>query len=301
MIQAAEHFIYIESQYLIGSGSEWGITRYGRARSSVTNGVPEALVNRIKRAVAEGQPFHVYIVLPMFPEGDPSATGTFEVRYLQWCTMEYMIKAVYEVCGGNWTDYLSFYCLANWENTFTGAGTLPTLEGGRPDWTKAELYPDTVVERAEKIEISKRYMIYVHSKFMLADDRYAIIGSANLNERSLNGDRDSEICVALWPINPADNAAETRLRNFRKQVWEEHLGREWLAMDALGTGTANGDLDPGSPECARLVAAAADQNFLNFMRGVRDPGELGHIIRWPLSCTDTGVVFNETYYSQVPN
>ncbi len=30
---------------------------------------------------------------------------------------------------------------------------------------------------------------------MIVDDKYAIIGSANINDRSLLGDRDSEIAV----------------------------------------------------------------------------------------------------------
>lgn len=34
-------------------------------------------------------------------------------------------------------------------------------------------------------------IIYVHSKLMIVDDKRAIIGSANINDRSLLGDRDS--------------------------------------------------------------------------------------------------------------
>lgn len=31
--------------------------------------------------------------------------------------------------------------------------------------------------------------VYVHSKVMIVDDRHAIIGSANINDRSMRGDR----------------------------------------------------------------------------------------------------------------
>ncbi len=34
-------------------------------------------------------------------------------------------------------------------------------------------------------------IIYVHSKLMIVDDTCTIIGSANINDRSLLGDRDS--------------------------------------------------------------------------------------------------------------
>ena len=37
--------------------------------------------------------------------------------------------------------------------------------------------------------------VYVHSKIMVIDDVAAIIGSANINDRSMQGSRDSEIAV----------------------------------------------------------------------------------------------------------
>ena len=45
--------------------------------------------------------------------------------------------------------------------------------------------------------------IYVHSKLAIADDYSVIIGSANINDRSLMGDRDSEVAVVV----------QARLRN----------------------------------------------------------------------------------------
>jgi phospholipase D1/2 len=40
-------------------------------------------------------------------------------------------------------------------------------------------------------------MIYVHSKCLIIDDEWILIGSANINDRSLVGDRDSEIAVIM--------------------------------------------------------------------------------------------------------
>jgi len=48
-------------------------------------------------------------------------------------------------------------------------------------------HPDTGVYWSEAI--------YVHSKLMIVDDRQAIIGSANINDRSQLGTRDSEVCI----------------------------------------------------------------------------------------------------------
>lgn len=33
----------------------------------------------------------------------------------------------------------------------------------------------------------KSEIVYVHSKFMIVDDKYAVMGSANINDRSMNG------------------------------------------------------------------------------------------------------------------
>ena len=40
--------------------------------------------------------------------------------------------------------------------------------------------------------------MYVHSKGMIVDDEYVIIGSANINQRSMEGTRDTEIAMAAY-------------------------------------------------------------------------------------------------------
>ena len=41
-------------------------------------------------------------------------------------------------------------------------------------------------------------IIYVHSKLLIVDDKYAILGSANINDRSMKGDRDSELAILVY-------------------------------------------------------------------------------------------------------
>lgn len=43
----------------------------------------------------------------------------------------------------------------------------------------------------------KTEIIYIHSKLMIVDDKYVIIGSANINDRSMEGDGDSEIACVI--------------------------------------------------------------------------------------------------------
>jgi len=40
-------------------------------------------------------------------------------------------------------------------------------------------------------------MIYIHSKCMIVDDTHIIIGSANINDRSMLGSRDHEVGVVI--------------------------------------------------------------------------------------------------------
>jgi phospholipase D1/2 len=39
--------------------------------------------------------------------------------------------------------------------------------------------------------------VYIHAKVCIVDDRLAIIGSANINERSQRGERDSELAAVI--------------------------------------------------------------------------------------------------------
>ncbi len=66
----------------------------------------------------------------------------------------------------------------------------------------------------------------VHSKFLLADDRYMTIGSANANERSFQ--LDSELNVAV------DDAKLTT--SFRKRLWAHNLGLTEAAVGAWSVG-----------------------------------------------------------------
>lgn len=70
-------------------------------------------------------------------------------------------------------------------------------------------------------------MVYVHSKLMIADDEYILLGSANINQRSLDGTRDSEICIGAFQNGYVMRSMRDRLplgqvAGFRKALWKEH-------------------------------------------------------------------------------
>jgi phospholipase D1/2 len=47
------------------------------------------------------------------------------------------------------------------------------------------------------LQILTFMQVYVHSKLMIIDDHIALIGSSNINDRSLLGSRDSEVSFLL--------------------------------------------------------------------------------------------------------
>merc|ERR1719154_782761 len=82
--------------------------------------------------------------------------------------------------AGHPQDYLNFYCLGKRESPEQVPQHLDIPEKDSP---------------ADKVRKSLRHPVYVHSKLMVVDDDYILIGSANINQRSLGGNRDSEICI----------------------------------------------------------------------------------------------------------
>uniref|UniRef100_A0A671XS65 Phospholipase n=1 Tax=Sparus aurata TaxID=8175 RepID=A0A671XS65_SPAAU len=159
-IENSEHYIYIENQFFISCADG----------KTVHNGIGDAIVNRILRAHREQKKYRVFVVIPLLPgfEGDISAGGGNAIQailhftYRTMCRGEHSILSRLRELEDKWTEYI-------------------TLCGLR---THSQLSESLVTE-----------LIYVHSKTLIADDRCYIIGSANINDRSMLGSRDSEMAV----------------------------------------------------------------------------------------------------------
>ena len=70
-------------------------------------------------------------------------------------------------------------------------------------------------------------------QLMVVDDRHLILGSANLNDRSMLGSRDSEL--AVYVTGPLDNQVpigqeswpvSSRIHQFRRSLFFEHFGHD---------------------------------------------------------------------------
>lgn len=163
VIENSKHFIYIENQFFISCSDD----------KIVFNKIGDAIAQRILKAHRESQRYRVYVVIPLLPgfEGDISTGGgnalqaIMHFNYRTMCRGENSILGQLKAeIGNQWINYISF----------CGLRTHAALEG------------NLVTE-----------LIYVHSKLLIADDNTVIIGSANINDRSMLGKRDSEMAVIV--------------------------------------------------------------------------------------------------------
>uniref|UniRef100_A0A3Q2I1M6 Phospholipase n=1 Tax=Equus caballus TaxID=9796 RepID=A0A3Q2I1M6_HORSE len=163
VIENSKHYIYIENQFFISCADD----------KVVFNKIGDAIAQRILKAHREGQRYRVYVVIPLLPgfEGDISTGGgnalqaIMHFNYRTMCRGENSILGQLKAeLGNQWINYISFCGLR----------------------THAELEGNLVTE-----------LIYVHSKLLIADDNTVIIGSANINDRSMLGKRDSEMAVIV--------------------------------------------------------------------------------------------------------
>ncbi|XP_036611181.1 phospholipase D1 isoform X1 [Trichosurus vulpecula] len=163
VIENSKHYIYIENQFFISCADD----------KVVFNKIGDTIAQRILKAHREGQRYRVYVVIPLLPgfEGDISTGGgnalqaIMHFNYRTMCRGENsIIGQLKSEIGNQWINYISFCGLR----------------------THAELEGNLVTE-----------LIYVHSKLLIADDNTVIIGSANINDRSMLGKRDSEMAVIV--------------------------------------------------------------------------------------------------------
>uniref|UniRef100_A0A0D9Y7F5 Phospholipase n=1 Tax=Oryza glumipatula TaxID=40148 RepID=A0A0D9Y7F5_9ORYZ len=200
LIEKAEHFVYIENQFFISGLS---------GDDTIKNRVLEALYRRILRAEKEKRCFRVIIVIPLLPgfQGgidDGGAASVRAIMHWQYRTIcrgpNSILKNLYDVVGSKAHDYISFY----------GLRAHGRLGDGGPLVTN---------------------QIYVHSKLMIIDDRMTLIGSANINDRSLLGSRDSEIGMIIEDKEVVSSIMDGRhweagkfSLSLRLSLWAEHLG-----------------------------------------------------------------------------
>ena len=93
MVRGAQNFIYMEMQFFMGSAFSW----LKNDDISCDHTIPAEIVQKIVEKIRKGERFVAYIVIPMFPEGDPGGVLVQEQLYWQTRTMEMMYKRIADV------------------------------------------------------------------------------------------------------------------------------------------------------------------------------------------------------------
>ncbi|KAF7194343.1 Phospholipase D [Pseudocercospora fuligena] len=85
--------------------------------------------------------------------------------------------------------------------------------------------------RQQELENFVQEELYIHGKLLVVDDRIAICGSSNINDRSQIGFHDSELSIVMedtLPLQSKMNGEEYRAGHhaatLRRMLWREHLG-----------------------------------------------------------------------------
>ncbi|KAH9621288.1 hypothetical protein KSS87_013279 [Heliosperma pusillum] len=269
-IRSAQHYIYIENQYFIGSSYNWSANR----DLGANNLIPMEIALKIAEKIRAHERFAAYIVIPMWPEGVPTGAATQRILFWQNRTMQMMYETIFKALvevgledAYTPQDFLNFFCLGNREGT-----------DGSPGLTGSH-QPNSPQALSQK---SRRFMIYVHSKGMIVDDEYVILGSANINQRSMEGTRDTEIAMGAYQSQHtwARKSAHPfgQIYGYRMSLWAEHLG---LVEDCF--------TEPETVECVRRVRTIGEMNWKQF--AAEDPREMtGHLLKYPVDVDRRGKV-----------
>ncbi|KAG2155884.1 phospholipase D [Suillus bovinus] len=204
-IEMSEHFVYIENQFFITSTVVNDV--------KIENRIGDALVDRITRAHRQGTPWKCCIVIPLLP-GFPfpiDHSDASAIRIIVECQNRTICRGPNSIFsrlrkeGIEPDDYISVFSLRNWAKMRNGVLTTEIL--------------------------------YIHGKVCIVDDRLAIIGSANINERSQRGDRDSEIAAVIRDTDLIDGTMAGKpfkvgrfAHTLRMRLMREHVGVDVDAM-----------------------------------------------------------------------
>lgn len=231
-IQMSDHFVYIENQFFVTSTEARGTV--------IENMIGEALVSRIIRAEREKTAWKAIIVIPLIPGfpmpiDHPDASSVRLIVDLQYRSISRGEDSIFSKLRRRGIDpeqYISFFSLRQW-------GKLPS---GR-----------LTTEQ-----------VYIHAKAMIVDDRLAIIGSANINERSQRGDRDSELACVVRDTDMIDSTMAGKsykvgrfAHTLRIRLMREHLGYDVDADEVQGYS----DCDENNDDNRQLFIDPLDPKF----------------------------------------
>lgn len=238
------------------------------------NPIVKALVNRITLAIHKNENFHVYLLIPVHPEGPLNSDTLINQVHLTMQTIyngkkslirsiqraiyvkkqqveinkrieknnpitidpnlepEQRMLALNEILFQNLkmieTEVLELNQHLDEQERLDQIPDYITEDGWNKYLTLLNLRNWTVLN---KIAVTEQ--IYIHSKLLIADDDVAIIGSCNVNDRSMLGNRDSEL-AAIVRGNEKKTIKIDGTRNFQvSKVVHDFRVNLWKKIFAL--------------------------------------------------------------------
>lgn len=199
-IEQSQHFVYIENQFFITS------TVFDKTK--IENRIGDAIVERIIRAHNNQEKWKAVLVIPLMPgfESEVDEKEGLSVRVIMQCQYLSINHGANSIFGRLYKagitpdDYIQFFSLRQW----------------------GKIGPNKKLVTEQ---------LYIHSKAMIVDDRIAIIGSANINERSMKGSRDSEVAAIVRDTMQLDSQMAGKpfsvgkfAHTLRLRLMREHAG-----------------------------------------------------------------------------
>lgn len=256
MIEESEHFVYMENQFFITSCETMNV--------KIVNKIGDAIVERAIRAYQNNESWRCVILIPLMPGfqntvDEPDGTSVRLIMQCQFrsiCRGEGSIFGRLRSYGIEPEDFVQFYSLRAW---------------GR-------IGP-------KKMLVTEQ--LYIHAKIIIVDDRIALIGSANINERSMLGSRDSE-CAAvvrdtdmLWSVMDGEPYLVGRFAHtLRMRLMREHLG---VDVDEIMEEERRAELDKEEEDYETkmngIYGDAGDTDSVQDRVGEMEPGLLDQAAR----------------------
>jgi len=174
LIDNSKHYIYIENQFFISNpfSQEERKASGLSLKKLVENQIAFHIRNRIERAYEKKENFRVYICIPLLP-GLPGVPGDSP-------SLTAVLKYTLQTIGNN-----------------KGYSLLELLRKKLGKDLENYIYFFSLRNHGTILNIPVTELIYIHSKLLIVDDQKVLIGSANINDRSMLGDRDSEFAVIM--------------------------------------------------------------------------------------------------------
>lgn len=347
MILDARHSIYIENQFFIAGGEDLKVERF---HNKVGDAIVERIL-RAARDGQKFRVFVFIPAIPGFPgniQGD-DAVSIRAIMNFQYKSINRGSKSILErisKAGYNPADYIQFFHLRSYDRILPRS-TNDTFMSSRFDETTAEkqdkfnryaqfeldsvqngtksTISDSAMQMASRVSEQGWYfsnneadhivfeLLYIHSKLIIIDDNVVLCGSANINDRSLEGDHDSEICLIVEEpqihqsmVNGQPAMVSKFATSLRRQLMRKHLGLVH-PQTLINNPEPNGFPPSMSPlpapyeydfcsEEDSLVEDPVSENLWNYLRSTAKNNEA--IFEDVFHCYPTNQVRNWKQYNQ---